>query len=415
MDKIGINKIKKINNFAIDLDWHRVFNGKTKGNRHLFRVVRIAEFLAQEENGSIEICQAGAWLHDVGLINGNKNHPKNGMRVADKFLCSLGISKEIRKNIIHCIEAHEGTIRTKTLEAKIVHDADVLDKSGVLGLIRHTWKILNTSTKDFTPEEISKLLSEHLKFRQKKLYSITAKILLAKINKKTKKLLTNKKIAIAFIKRVMQLIKQGFISDKIAQKIAEESDDELNALLKNQLDCTFLLEKQDMLLVRQRIKCFLAVRDIPFKLDNSNKDSSCIAKTKILADLLNRLGLSCKVATCFFNWEKIKVPEKIILTRKKLNKGMVSDHNFLRVFIPETKKWVTVDPTWDIELKKKFPIAEWDGLSGTILAVPVIKTKQKIINPTELNLKNFNTKDRFVKVFNDWLVSVRRGGQNGKS
>ena len=43
---INKNQMKKISKFAIDIDWNKSFKGKSKGNRHLFRVVKNAKLLS---------------------------------------------------------------------------------------------------------------------------------------------------------------------------------------------------------------------------------------------------------------------------------------------------------------------------------------------------------------------------------
>ncbi len=59
-----------------------------------------------------------------------------------------------------------------TIEAKIVHDADVLDKMGHLGVIRQTWKKANSGV---VTETIAEELEPHLDRREKRLYTETAK------------------------------------------------------------------------------------------------------------------------------------------------------------------------------------------------------------------------------------------------
>lgn len=164
--------MKKIKEFALHLDWDIAFGGKSKGNRHLFRVEKIAVFLAKKEGANLDIVRAGAWLHDVGLIKGNTNHPINGSKIAKKFLKKLKIKQDLIAEICHCIEAHEGNIKAKTKEAMVVHDADVLDKMGPLGIIRETWKEANLG---IPTEKICKNLKKVLKRRERKLYTQTAK------------------------------------------------------------------------------------------------------------------------------------------------------------------------------------------------------------------------------------------------
>jgi uncharacterized protein len=178
MDKEKINEIK---NIAIYSDWNIAFEGNSRGNRHLFRVNKIAEFLCEKENGNNELVSAAAWLHDIGLINGDKNHSVNGKRIAKDILLSIKLNSDEIKKITHCIETHEDEKIAKTKEAMIVHDADALDKMGSLGIIRHTWKLANEG---LNSEDICRTLEKHLKKRKRSLYTKTARNIAKELNNK---------------------------------------------------------------------------------------------------------------------------------------------------------------------------------------------------------------------------------------
>lgn len=163
------------------MDWDVAFDGKSKGNRHLFRITRIALMLAKKEGGSKDIIEAAAWLHNIGLVRGDRNHDANGKRIARKFLLKLKVEHEDMNRVLHCIEAHEGNVAALSKEAKIVHDADVIDKMGPLGIIRQTWKLANSG---FTTEEICKMLPPYLSRRRKKLYTEVARDAARRLDKK---------------------------------------------------------------------------------------------------------------------------------------------------------------------------------------------------------------------------------------
>lgn len=168
--------MKKIKKFGIEMDWNVAFNKRSKGNKHLFRVRKIALYLAEKEGGRKDIIEAAVWLHDVGLIKGNKNHHKTGAKIAKRFLKNIGLDSKLIEQVCHCIEAHEGTVKAKTKEAMIVNDADALDKTGALGVIRHTWKLAQY----YPTEKIAKILIK-TKIRRK-IYTKTAKKLAKKNN-----------------------------------------------------------------------------------------------------------------------------------------------------------------------------------------------------------------------------------------
>ncbi|MCF7872501.1 hypothetical protein K9L97_05710 [Candidatus Woesearchaeota archaeon] len=179
---INKKQIQQIKKFGVELDWNLTFGGKSKGNRHLFRAHKKALNLC-DKNIRKDIVEAAIWLHDTNLektIIGSTLVNKNKII---KFLKKIKINDEDIKKIMHCIEAHDGRIKAKTKEAMIVHDADTLEKSGSLGIIRETWK---KSQAGWTTEKISKHLEKHLLKRENNMYTKKAKKIAKKNNQEIK-------------------------------------------------------------------------------------------------------------------------------------------------------------------------------------------------------------------------------------
>ncbi len=165
-------QIWKIRAFAINLDWNLAFDGRSKGNRHLFRIVSIARELAEDCDVNVSIVEAGAWLHDSNLEKTVFGETLANKGKVVSFLEKIKVNKDDRIKILHCIETHDGRIKAKTREAKIVHDSDTLEKMGPLGIIRETWK---RSQVGWNTEKIIKHLKTHLKKRESNLYTKKAK------------------------------------------------------------------------------------------------------------------------------------------------------------------------------------------------------------------------------------------------
>ena len=184
---IDKEQLKKIQDFAIDLDWNRAFGGKSHGNKHLCRAVSIAREIVLEElstnidlKKSIDetIVEAGTWLHDSGLA---KNLYGDALCNKDEivnFLKSIGIFSEDIERIISCINSHDGKHLALSLEAQIVNDADTLEKLGPLGIIRETWK---RSQMGWNTEKIATHLKTHLERRKNDLHTQKAKEIASKI------------------------------------------------------------------------------------------------------------------------------------------------------------------------------------------------------------------------------------------
>jgi uncharacterized protein len=109
---------------------------------HFRRVVRTAKALCLEENAKMEVVMPAAWLHD--LVNVPKNDPRRKQAsklsaiAAIEFLESIQYPQQYFEDIAHAIEAHSfsANIEAKTIEAKIVQDADRLDGLGAIGIAR---------------------------------------------------------------------------------------------------------------------------------------------------------------------------------------------------------------------------------------------------------------------------------------
>ncbi len=120
---------------------------------HFKRVVKIAKEICIKENAKMEVVVPAAWLHDFVIIPKNDPRRKEASQLsadeAIRFLKELSYPEIYLEEIGHAIAAHSfsANIETKTLEAKIVQDADRLDALGAIGIARcfATAGILKTS------------------------------------------------------------------------------------------------------------------------------------------------------------------------------------------------------------------------------------------------------------------------------
>ncbi|MGQ0383067.1 MAG: HD domain-containing protein [Gammaproteobacteria bacterium] len=109
---------------------------------HLRRVVATAVRLAKQEGARLEVVLPAAWLHDC--VNVPKDSPDRPLasRIAAaqalKFLREAGYAPEFLDGIAHAIEAHSyaAGIEPRTVEARVVQDADRLDALGAIGIAR---------------------------------------------------------------------------------------------------------------------------------------------------------------------------------------------------------------------------------------------------------------------------------------
>jgi HD superfamily phosphodiesterase len=210
---IPAEKLERIREYALHMDWNVAFGGKSKGNKHLERTVKIALSLSERKDVREDIVAAGAWLHDVGLHLGNEGHCFSGARFIQPILDELGLSQDDIERVTHCIEAHDGEVSARTLEAKVVHDADTLDKMGPLGFFRHAWKIANITT--YTPAQIMWVTERHLPTRLEKIYLPEAKERAIALERELRNVLADRDLLVRLTSLVAEGSRNGVPTEEI--------------------------------------------------------------------------------------------------------------------------------------------------------------------------------------------------------
>ena len=109
---------------------------------HVRRVVANARKLAEAEGGDLAVVLPAAWLHDCVVIAKNSPQRSSASRLAAERAGALLRAAEYPAQHIaaieHAIEAHSFSARVapRTLEAKVVQDADRLESLGAVGIAR---------------------------------------------------------------------------------------------------------------------------------------------------------------------------------------------------------------------------------------------------------------------------------------
>jgi len=122
---------------------HRDGVGGCHGPDHIDRVHRTALYIGSLMGAELEILSTAALLHDIGRRyemeqQGGICHAEKGAELARDILQELGFPAEKIEAIAHCIQTHRyrGENVPKSLEAKILFDADKLDSIGAIGIGR---------------------------------------------------------------------------------------------------------------------------------------------------------------------------------------------------------------------------------------------------------------------------------------
>ncbi len=110
---------------------------------HVERVRTLALKIGKKEKADLDILEIAVFLHDIGrkkemLSRGACCHAMEGVKLADKILQKYNLKSEEIDNIKHCIISHRfrNNNKPKTIEAKVLFDADKLDSIGAIGLAR---------------------------------------------------------------------------------------------------------------------------------------------------------------------------------------------------------------------------------------------------------------------------------------
>ena len=108
----------------------------THGYEHTSRVIETCRHIGKIEKANLTILLPAALLHDISRED--NNHAQSGADQARSILTKYGYDKEMIEMISQAISTHSfsGHKPPKTLEAKILSDADKLDALGTIGIYR---------------------------------------------------------------------------------------------------------------------------------------------------------------------------------------------------------------------------------------------------------------------------------------
>ena len=162
MENIKLEKIKEIVEGELSCSAHNL--------DHVMRVYKLCVLLSKyEKDVDMEILAPAALLHDIARVKessdktGKTDHAVVGSEMAEKILQELSYEDEKIERIKHCIIAHR--FRTgnepKTIEAKILFDADKLDAIGAIGISRSFMLAGQFNQRIFDEQSNEKYLSQN--------------------------------------------------------------------------------------------------------------------------------------------------------------------------------------------------------------------------------------------------------------
>jgi len=117
------------------------FEGEGTGHDwwHIYRVWQDSIKIGKRENADLFVVEMAALLHDLEDYKFHEN--KIGEKMVRKWLNQLKLDKNLTKKIVEVIEGvsfkgAQQKDRFRTIESKVVADADRLDAMGAIGIAR---------------------------------------------------------------------------------------------------------------------------------------------------------------------------------------------------------------------------------------------------------------------------------------
>lgn len=129
----------------IELEAKKYFSGASGCHdfSHVERVCNLAQNIGRQEKADLTVLQVACLLHDIGRqaemkSRGKFCHAEKGAEMAALILKKYKLESKIVANILHCIISHRyrNSHLPKTIEAKVLYDADKLDSIGAVGVGR---------------------------------------------------------------------------------------------------------------------------------------------------------------------------------------------------------------------------------------------------------------------------------------
>jgi len=106
---------------------------------HAFRVWKLAQIINKKEKANKFVIEASSLIHDIADRKLNNNDIEKGFQKVKKYLEKIEVEKKIAEKIlfvVRYVSFSSDQPKNKSLELKIVQDADRLDALGAIGIAR---------------------------------------------------------------------------------------------------------------------------------------------------------------------------------------------------------------------------------------------------------------------------------------
>jgi 5'-deoxynucleotidase YfbR-like HD superfamily hydrolase len=118
----------------------RYLSGPDYRWQHTLRVAQFGRVIAENESAEVEIVVAACLLHDLAWFDTkaetSREHGRVGAEKARPLVASLGYPTEEIEKICYAVASHVDVDNPTTLEAKILSDADNIDRFGPFRILQ---------------------------------------------------------------------------------------------------------------------------------------------------------------------------------------------------------------------------------------------------------------------------------------
>jgi uncharacterized protein len=129
---------------------------------HTLLVLKNCLRLARNRRLNLDVVALSAILHDVAVFSSErKDHAAEGARIAEEYLTEHGFPNDLVQQVVHAIRVHAGALAfsPRSDEAKILQDADTIDKVGALSIAT---SLLHYGSKRMLPEQALEDLKKNI-------------------------------------------------------------------------------------------------------------------------------------------------------------------------------------------------------------------------------------------------------------
>jgi uncharacterized protein len=151
---------------------------------HQPRLYALTQAVGQGFSYDDDVVYAAVWLHDLGVFTGHRpedleqlkkwDNTKYAMEQTPGLLARLGFPADKIGAVVETIRTHQPAFDPQSIEGKILHDADILEQLGAVGILRTVCKVgRDTRFEDFT--SVTKSLERALNELPEKLMLETAR------------------------------------------------------------------------------------------------------------------------------------------------------------------------------------------------------------------------------------------------